>query len=160
MTNASNQVPEPKKEPKEETDIPPPVDPPIWSSEDDSADEELDVPNTNGYQPLTLSEHEGGVSEFHLQQLDSSDDEDEVASVTGKQEETREISFNPDLVLSAMQKITIPGSSIPQWAKEMSESEWEAVVQRTIQGDCLAASAEEGSSDSAKNNGSTGEASS
>lgn len=136
MTNASNQVPEPKKEPKEETDSPAPVEPPVWSSEDDSADEELDFPSVNGYQPLTLSGNEGGVSEFHHVSLNCSDDEEEAGLASSKQEERREIAFNPDLVLSAMQKVTIPGSNVPQWAKEMSETEWKAVVQRTIQGGC------------------------
>lgn len=51
------------------------------------------------------------------------------------------ISHNPpmclDLVLSAMKGISLSGSCIPTWAKELSEPEWDDIVKRTIQGEKL-----------------------
>ncbi|XP_042188848.1 male-enhanced antigen 1, partial [Callorhinchus milii] len=63
---------------------------------------------------------------------DDDDDEEEVAAQNSRQS----IPMDPDhveLVKRTMAAIQLPSLGIPTWAREISEEQWQNVVQRTIQ---------------------------
>ena len=49
--------------------------------------------------------------------------------------------LNLDLVKNAMKNVKLDVASIPLWAKEISESAWNEVVQRTVKGTANATTA-------------------
>lgn len=137
-------VPEPDQKEESEIVASIQVNHPSSSSDDDSADDgDLPEGDMNGYQPLTLLQNEEDDAELQapaafLLNMDrrcSTEVTDE-----GVTEERREIPIDEELVLNAMKGISLTGNCIPPWAKELSDSEWDNIVKRTINGDVAIAS--------------------
>ncbi|XP_039259821.2 uncharacterized protein LOC120336256 [Styela clava] len=135
MTNKRIQVPEPDQSKKDEPDqhVMNQVAE-LNASGSDTDDEAYDM-DVHGYLPLTLSENDAGISEFHAEPMDSSDDEMAEENDEVSHQEKRELTVNTDLVLDAMKSISLPQSSIPSWADELSENDWNSMIQRTITGE-------------------------
>lgn len=47
------------------------------------------------------------------------------------------VILRSDLVMKSMEGITLPGTSVPPWAKEMTDLEWSKVVDRTMRNEKL-----------------------
>lgn len=136
MTNEHNNVPEPdqtKKDKPEQPVVNQVVELYASGSENDSEDEAYNT-DVHGYQPLTLSENDDGISEFHAEQMDSSDDESVEGIAEQQIQEKREMAINTDLVLNTMRGVSLPSTNIPAWADKLSENEWNSMIQRTITG--------------------------
>ncbi|XP_072406783.1 male-enhanced antigen 1 [Chiloscyllium punctatum] len=154
-------LPEPEDDQQQPPPPPPPQEmgpgpgpgPGHWSSEEEEEEEEEEsgggpeapAPG-GGYQYLPLSQEPGpgGAAEpdigERLQELRlylpeapaDSDEEDEEATPSSRQS----IPMDPEhveLVKRTMAAIKIPSLGVPSWAQEISEEQWQSVVQQTIE---------------------------
>ncbi|XP_063297645.1 male-enhanced antigen 1 [Pelobates fuscus] len=120
-----------------------PQDPPAdWSGGEEEEEEEEDVHNGYQYQPLNQDPDDGIPTEGDIQDrlqamrlhlpdppVDS-DDEDESGASSGS------IPMDPDhveLVKNAMAAVKLPSISIPIWAQQISDADWDHLVHQTIQ---------------------------
>ncbi|XP_076817518.1 uncharacterized protein LOC143463045 [Clavelina lepadiformis] len=94
------------------------------STDEDNDDDLDDNPENNGYQPIPSALSDP---------VDLSSDEEELPP-TYKEEQPRELKVDSDLVKDAMKHVKLSVSSIPPWAKEISNSAWNEVVRKTITG--------------------------
>ncbi|XP_078398939.1 male-enhanced antigen 1 [Cetorhinus maximus] len=151
-------LPEPEDE-QQAQELGPGPAPAHWSSEEDEEEETEaagDSPDSpgpgpgGGYQYLPLNQEPGlgpsenGASEQdigeRLQELRlflpeapaDSDEEDEGAAESSR----HSIPMDPEhveLVKRTMAAIKIPSLGIPSWAQEISDEQWQSVVQQTIE---------------------------
>uniref|UniRef100_H3D778 Male-enhanced antigen 1 n=1 Tax=Tetraodon nigroviridis TaxID=99883 RepID=H3D778_TETNG len=116
---------------------------------------QLPVWNASGgyfYQPLNQEPGEDGDDRGELQDVQSriqvmglhlpeapppdSDEEEEDAEAAAAQRSRASIPMDADhveLVKRTMAAVALPSLSVPSWAKEISDDQWEDVVQKALQ---------------------------
>ncbi|XP_073415087.1 male-enhanced antigen 1 isoform X3 [Dendrobates tinctorius] len=127
--------------PNQSEDLGEPQEPPIeWSGGEEEEDEELQ----SGYQylPLNQDPEDGAQSETDLQErlqamrlhlpdppVDSDDEDDGPAAQNSIPMDADHV----ELVKRTMAAVKLPSLSVPVWAQQLSDADWEHLVHQTIQ---------------------------
>merc|ERR1719259_122743 len=119
MVVSTSQTPEPKQPTEKVVEK---IVSNLPSSEEESEDE-IEI---NNYQPLP-------TNDFELDLMISSEEEDAEEGTDEDDEKDstkRELDLDPNLILNTMQKITLKETSIPSWAKDLSDAKWNEIVKK------------------------------
>ncbi|XP_060704033.1 male-enhanced antigen 1 [Hemiscyllium ocellatum] len=122
-----------------------------WSSEEEEEDEEEsgggpEAPAPGGYQYLPLSQEPGpgGAAEpdigerlqelrLYLPEAPADSDEEDVEATPSSRQSIPMDPEHVELVKRTMAAIKIPSLGVPSWAQEISDEQWQSVVQQTIE---------------------------
>ncbi|XP_067833256.1 male-enhanced antigen 1 [Heptranchias perlo] len=156
-------LPEPEDEQQqqqEELGPGPGLEPAHWSSEEEEPEADGGSPGPGpgpggGYQYLPLNQEPGpgqGVTDngaaeqdigerlqelrLYLPEAPVDSDEEEEEEEEAAQSSRQSIPMDPEhveLVKRTMAAIKIPSLGVPSWARQISDEQWQTVVQRTIE---------------------------
>lgn len=87
----------------------------------DEENEEEDQPHLNGYEPLPV-----------IEDNESSDEEEVEQPVVENSTPQKTFEIDQDLVRHMMKNVKLDLTSIPPWAKEISDSAWKEVVHQAV----------------------------
>lgn len=127
--------------PNQSEDLGEPQEPPIeWSGGEEEEEEE--VQSGYQYQPLNQDPEDGAHSENDLQErlqamrlqlpdapVDSEDEDDGSAAQNSIPMDADHV----ELVKRTMAGVKLPTLSVPVWAQQLSDADWEHLVHQTIQ---------------------------
>ncbi|XP_056409859.1 male-enhanced antigen 1 [Hyla sarda] len=127
--------------PNQSEDLGEPQEPPIeWSGGEEEEDE--DVQSGYQYQPLNQEPEDGALTESDLQErlqamrlqlpdppVDSEDEDD----CSDSQNSIPMDADHVELVKRTMAGVKLPTISVPVWAQQISDADWENLVHQTIQ---------------------------
>ncbi|XP_063774808.1 male-enhanced antigen 1 [Pseudophryne corroboree] len=127
--------------PNQSEDLGDPQDPHVdWSGGEE--EEEEDTQGGYQYQPLNQDPEDGAQTENELQErlqamrlhlpgppVDSDDEDDGEAAQSSIPMDADHV----ELVKRAMAAVKLPSLSVPPWAQQISDADWEHLVHQTIQ---------------------------
>ncbi|XP_053314872.1 male-enhanced antigen 1 [Spea bombifrons] len=129
--------------PNQNDELGDPQDPPVaFSGGEEEEEDEDGVQSGYQYQPLNQEPEEGAQTEGDLQERLQAmrlhlpdpppDSEDEEESETA----SSSIPMDPEhveLVKNTMAAVKLPSLSVPLWAQQISDADWQKLVNQTIQ---------------------------